>query len=214
MRPWWETHPKSLWTAEDWRAARRAGVVPPLPGEVVDPAVKLLAESTPKLSWGPPADPADARRRAANDVLEKAGAAAAPLAVTDLHVCPPRVRDKARGARAGSPPRERLECQSRQCGETRKAIVGTREGREGFPPTANRALAPPRSSPLAPCSSSVKTLTLPASFCGSNRAFTHRQRAMRRGRLLSERDKGAKVGSSPPVPSRPHVLFPRSTRVA
>jgi hypothetical protein len=73
MRPWWETHPKSLWTAEDWRAARRAGVVPPLRGDVVDPAVRLLSEGVPKIAWGPPADPADARRREADRVLEQAG---------------------------------------------------------------------------------------------------------------------------------------------
>ena len=46
------------------RAERAAG----------DPAQRLLAQQAgPKLAWGPPASPADARRREANRLLEKHG---------------------------------------------------------------------------------------------------------------------------------------------
>ncbi len=74
MRPWWQSHPKALWSAEDWRAARKAGVVPP-PVDL-DPTERLLAQQAAaggKISWGPPASPADARRREADRALEKAG---------------------------------------------------------------------------------------------------------------------------------------------
>ena len=47
MKPWWETHPRKYWTAHDWRAARKAGVVPP-ERDVLDPAERLLAEGVPK----------------------------------------------------------------------------------------------------------------------------------------------------------------------
>jgi hypothetical protein len=44
-RPWWETHPVPLWTAEDWREARRLGVAPPeLPDLDADPAERLLGQ--------------------------------------------------------------------------------------------------------------------------------------------------------------------------
>lgn len=77
-RLWWETHPKELWTAADWRAARKAGVVPPLRKPHIDPALKLLAEQMPSLAtrpgglYGKP-DRSGERRRAADDVLEKFG---------------------------------------------------------------------------------------------------------------------------------------------
>ena len=47
-RPWWETYPGEYWTAEDWKAARKAGVVPPLPELHIDPAMKLAYESSAK----------------------------------------------------------------------------------------------------------------------------------------------------------------------
>jgi hypothetical protein len=74
VKPWWTTHPRHLWTRADEEAARRAGVIPELPD--LDPTERLLAEQAqagPRLSWGPPADPADARRREANRLLELHG---------------------------------------------------------------------------------------------------------------------------------------------
>lgn len=82
MRPWWETHPKELWTAVDWREARKLGVVPPLPDRT-DPAERLEAQraqagqSSPVLPGGlygdPEAQRANERRRAADKVLQDAG---------------------------------------------------------------------------------------------------------------------------------------------
>jgi hypothetical protein len=75
-RPWWETHPRKFWTREDWAAARKAGVVPPPPPDIEDTAERLLTQAAmtgPKISWGPPASQADARRREANRLLEKLG---------------------------------------------------------------------------------------------------------------------------------------------
>jgi hypothetical protein len=77
MKPWWQTHPRHLWTAADLKEARSLGVVPPeLPPLDLDPAERLLAEQAQagnRISWGPPPSPADARRRAADRALEKAG---------------------------------------------------------------------------------------------------------------------------------------------
>jgi hypothetical protein len=74
MKPrkrWWETTPRKYWTSVDWAEARRLGVAPPaLPD--LDPTSRLLAEQAgPKINWGPPADPADARRREADRLLEQ-----------------------------------------------------------------------------------------------------------------------------------------------
>jgi hypothetical protein len=70
-RPWWTTYPKELWSAEDRRAARKAGVVvPPLPQPDVDPAVRPLAEQAgpkeiPMSLHGDPGRSEAARRRLA-----------------------------------------------------------------------------------------------------------------------------------------------------
>ena len=79
-KPWWTTYPRKHWTAEGWRAARKAGVVPPPPQPDLDPAIALLAMTTPKAAtlpgglWGDPEANRDAeRRRKANQVLEKHG---------------------------------------------------------------------------------------------------------------------------------------------
>lgn len=47
-RRWWDTQPKEYWTAEDWRAARKATVVPPLPEPPLDPEIRLYYERAPK----------------------------------------------------------------------------------------------------------------------------------------------------------------------
>jgi hypothetical protein len=80
-RPWWETHPKKYWQAEDSRAARAAGVVPPQPSSgYVDPLSKLLAQTgppAPSLSGGLYGDDqarrATERRRKVDQLLEAAG---------------------------------------------------------------------------------------------------------------------------------------------
>jgi hypothetical protein len=76
-RPWWETHPKKYWQAEDWKAARAAGVVPPLPSSYVDPAKRLAYEATPKVAsigglYQEP-DREGERRRKVDAALEDAG---------------------------------------------------------------------------------------------------------------------------------------------
>ena len=78
-KPWWETYPREYWTATDLAAARKAGVVPPLPKPHIDPALMLLAEQTPKtaviggLYGDPDARREKERRRKADDVLEAHG---------------------------------------------------------------------------------------------------------------------------------------------
>jgi hypothetical protein len=80
-RPWWETYPRKYWTIDDRRAAHKAGVVvPPLPPPDVDPAIALIAATTPKLAslpGGLDGDPNHARdvarRRRVDALLEKHG---------------------------------------------------------------------------------------------------------------------------------------------
>lgn len=47
-RPWWETYPRKYWSAEDRRAARKAGVLPPLPQPDVDRAIGPLVHAAPE----------------------------------------------------------------------------------------------------------------------------------------------------------------------
>jgi hypothetical protein len=49
-RPWWETHPRKYWSAEDRRAARKAGVLPPPPQPDVHAAIRPLVPSQPHAS--------------------------------------------------------------------------------------------------------------------------------------------------------------------
>ena len=74
-RPWWKSHPKKYWTAEDWAEARRLGVVPPKID--LDPTERLLGQQIQAggtISWGPdPSQNRDARRRKADFALEKLG---------------------------------------------------------------------------------------------------------------------------------------------
>jgi hypothetical protein len=78
-RPWWTTYPRQYWQAEDWAAARKAGVVPPAKAELQLPdltgerLLNEMASGGPKVSWGPTPDPADARRRRADQLLEDRG---------------------------------------------------------------------------------------------------------------------------------------------
>ena len=77
-RPWWETYPREYWTATDLAAARKAGVVPPLPKPPVDPAARLLAEQMPSLAvlpgglYGEP-DRSGERQRKADAALKAHG---------------------------------------------------------------------------------------------------------------------------------------------
>jgi hypothetical protein len=78
--PWHKHYPRKYWAAEDWRAARKAGVVPPLPKPPVDPADALLASTipaAPSLPGGLDGDRSasreDERRRAADRVLKASG---------------------------------------------------------------------------------------------------------------------------------------------
>jgi hypothetical protein len=79
-RPWWTTYPKELWSAENRRAARKAGVVlPPLPQPAdIDQPIRPLVphgqlEVAISLYGDPGRNAAERRRRAANEVLAKAG---------------------------------------------------------------------------------------------------------------------------------------------
>jgi hypothetical protein len=76
MRPTRAKH----WSPEDWRAARKARVAAPLPQPDVDPALALLAATTPKAAslpgglWGDTdRSEADRRRRRVDALLEARG---------------------------------------------------------------------------------------------------------------------------------------------
>lgn len=69
---------EKYWTAEDARAARKAGALPSLPEPDIDPAARLEYERTPKpVAIGLYGDERERRaselRKKANEVLEKAG---------------------------------------------------------------------------------------------------------------------------------------------
>ena len=76
-RPW-EYLPRKDWTAKDYRAARKAGWLPPMPQPNFDQPIKPLhAEPEAVLTGGlygnPSANRAAARRRKANALLEQHG---------------------------------------------------------------------------------------------------------------------------------------------
>ena len=77
-KPWWTTYPRELWSPADWRAARKAGVVPPLPAPDFD-VVRPLASGPPEaalpggLYGGDPDRDAERRRRRVDQMLEARG---------------------------------------------------------------------------------------------------------------------------------------------
>ena len=79
-RPWWETYPRKYWSAEDRRAARKAGALPPSPQPDVYAPIRPLVHAPPEavlpggLYGGDDRARRDTeRRRRADTVLEAHG---------------------------------------------------------------------------------------------------------------------------------------------